>query len=132
MRHAKFIRLISLVWALLYNTVYFSFGYKLYDIIKQFQQNAMAEEKTTYFEIFVAMTVVYNLILHLSVVPINLTIIIKEFSMEFYQFLGVPDLVGTDKDDISLGFHEIFDLARAILELFNPWWWFSDDPWIYE
>ena len=84
MRHAKFIRLISLVWAILYNTVYFSFGYKLWEIIKQFQQNAMAEEKATYVEIFVAMTIVYNLILHLTIIPINLTIIVKEFSMEFY------------------------------------------------
>ena len=92
----------------------------------------MAEEKITYFEIFVAMTLVYNLIIHLSVIPVNLTIIVKEFSMEFYQFLGVPDLVGTDSDDISLGFHEVVELGWAILELFNPWWWFSDDPWIYE
>ena len=48
----------------------------------------MAEEKATYVEIFVAMTIVYNLILHLTIIPIKLTIIVKEFSMEFYQYLG--------------------------------------------
>jgi hypothetical protein len=78
------------------------------------------------------MTLVYNLIIHLSIVPINSVIILKEFSMEYYQFLGMPDIVGTDQDDVSLGFHEVFELGLAILQLFNPWWWFSDDPWIYE
>ena len=52
--------------------------------------------------------------------------------MEYYQFIGVPDLVGTDKDDVSLGFHEVLELGLAMLELLNPWWWFSDKPWIYE
>lgn len=52
--------------------------------------------------------------------------------MEYYQFLGVANLTGTDKDDISLGFHEVFELGLAFLELFNPFWWFSDEPWIYE
>lgn len=78
------------------------------------------------------MTIVYNLIIHASIMPINLTIISKEFSMEYYQFIGVPDLVGTDKDDVSLGFHEVLELGLAMLELLNPWWWFSDKPWIYE
>jgi hypothetical protein len=86
----------------------------------------------TYFEVFVIMVIAYNLIIHASIMPINTTIILKEFSMEYYQFLGVPDLVGSDEDDISLGFHEVLEFGLAILELFNPFWWFSDDPWIYE
>jgi hypothetical protein len=129
MRHAKFVRLISLTGAFLYNVIYFSFAFEFWKIIEGFQANP---EDPTYFEIFAAMTIVYNLIIHLSIIPINTTIILKEFSMEFYQFLGVTKITGTDKDDISLGFHEVLELGLAFLELFNPWWWFSDDPWIYE
>lgn len=44
----------------------------------------MNTEDPTYFEVFVAMTIVYNLIIHFSVIPINTTIIVKEFSMEYY------------------------------------------------
>ena len=33
MRHAKFLRLISLTWAWIYNIIYFSYAYKFYEII---------------------------------------------------------------------------------------------------
>jgi hypothetical protein len=51
-------------------------------------------------------------------------------SIEYFQFLR--DDAGHDGDDISLGLHDWWLLGEAIVELFNPWWWFSDDPWIYE
>ena len=78
------------------------------------------------------MTLVYNLLIHASIVPINFIIFIKELSMEYYQFLGFANITGTEKDDVSLGFHELWELCLAFLELLNPWWWFSNDPWIYE
>lgn len=84
LKHAKFIRLISLAWALFYNTVYVAFAVKFWQIIKQFEANKLVDEDITYFELFVAMGIVYNLIIHLPIIPMNLIIIVKEFSMEFY------------------------------------------------
>ena len=102
LKHAKFIRLLALMSATLYNTIYFLFAWKFWAMIHSF---ANGDTNPDYFEMFVAMTIIYNLIVHASVVPINVVIMLKEFSMEFYQFLLSPAIVGTDKDDNSLGFH---------------------------
>jgi hypothetical protein len=114
LRHAKFIRLISLMSAWVFNIIYFSYAWKLWTIYQGFASDAENIEPT-YFEVFVAMVIVYNLIIHATIMPINTTIIVKEFSMEYYQFLGVADLTGTDSDDVSLGFHEVYELGLALL-----------------
>jgi len=124
-------------WAFLYNTVWVAFAVKLWQMIKSYTDydnsiDPVEKHELDYIELFTVMAIAYNLIIHVVIVPINTIIIVKEFSMEFYQFLGVGDIVGSDKDDVSLGFHEVWEFCLAFLELFNPWWWFSDDPWIYE
>ena len=46
----------------------------------------------------------YNIVLHFSVIPINLFIILKEVSMHYFQFLN--NEAGTKQDDISINFKD--------------------------
>ena len=75
--------------------------------------------------IYSAMVLSYNLIMHAPILPICLGIAIKEFSMEFIQF--VNDYAGTGLDDISLGLHNIVDLIVALFNWVNPLWWVEED-----
>jgi len=53
------------------------------------------------------LVVVYNTILHLPLYVNNSVIITKEWSMEFFQLF---EKAGTDEDDVSIGFHDLFGI----------------------
>ena len=126
LKSTKFIRLISLMWAALFNLLYTLAGVKFFQEVNNYVNTPYGE--ADWLDVFLCMTILYNLILHVGQYAINWIIIVKEFSLEYFQFLGVA---GGPEDDISLGMHEFVELWIAIFELFNPWWWFSDDDWIY-
>jgi hypothetical protein len=60
---------------------------------------------TVYFTLFIA----YNLLLHVGTELSNIVIILKEISMEYFQFLSQD--AGHDTDDVSLGLHDWYLLG---------------------
>ena len=58
----------------------------------------IVNDKTKYdfVDIFINMCLGYNIILHFTIIPICLFIVIKEISMEYFQFLRGD--AGTDTD----------------------------------
>lgn len=126
LRRTKFIRFISLMAACLFNFVYLGSAYELFVDLNDYINTPYGT--ASWFDVYMAMVIFYNLVLHVGVFIINWVIMTKEFSLEYFQFLGIA---GGPEDDISLGMHEFAELWVAIFDLFNPWWWFSDDPWIY-
>jgi len=64
-------------------------------------------------EVFVAMVISYNMIIHIGILPINIAIIAKEISMKFFQFLNHK--AGTSSDTIEL------NSADAVDELEQDW-----------
>ena len=51
----------------------------------------------------------------------NTVIFVKEISMEFYQFFNRD--AGLADDDVSLGFHDLWEFGADMLELLNPGTW---------
>jgi hypothetical protein len=65
----------------------------------------------------------YNLMFDSLSLPVNFIIIIKEFSMEFFQTL--KHNAGEDSDDVSLQFEDIEDTFWTIVTLINPMNWYE-------
>ena len=124
-KYFKFIRFASLISGALYIAIWLAFLIELFNLVYDWTGVHDDLQKA-----FVAMTISYNLIIHMSIIPIILVITIKEGSMELFQFAN--DLAGTELDDTSLGFHNLVDM----LQIFNPWWWFDGDngtnKWMWE
>ena len=78
LKHFKVIRLMSLYSGIVYTFVYLLSFLKFYSMVKW-------EDKDfeTYSDIFIALFLVYNLLVHASIIPINIVIALKESSMEF-------------------------------------------------
>ncbi len=62
--------------------------------------------------------VAYNLIFDWLAVPLNMMIIIKEISMEFFQVL--KHNAGTEGDDVSIGLMDIADMVITVGFFLNP------------
>jgi len=73
MKHFKAVRFISMVLAHVYNFIYLISLFKWVSMI-WLEDNS----KATFMKLLVNMNIGYNLILHWSIVPINLAIIFKE------------------------------------------------------
>jgi len=76
------LRFLSLVEALLYNSVYtwliFEFFYELF-----WRTNSLANQLGPVGGLFVAMVSSYNMVLHFPIYLTNLAIIVKELALEF-------------------------------------------------
>ena len=82
LRRMKFFRFLSLMGALIDNTVYFvSLAIWLYQI---YNPPTWLLEQWSIMTVFINMVLAYNFLFDSMNVPINTTIIIKEFSMEFF------------------------------------------------
>jgi hypothetical protein len=125
LRHCKFLRMLALQGAVAYTAVYWAGMYQLV-----VNTHGWTEEEPGFMQVYFVIFVAYNLILNVGTEFSNLVIIIKEISIEYFQFLR--DDAGHETDDVSLGLHDWYFLGRAIMELFNPFWWFGNDSWIYE
>jgi hypothetical protein len=79
LRHFKPIRLISLLMAFSYNFVYVL---ALIDFIQLLY--VYDKKKTDLFQLFESMFFGYNLILHATIFPVNMAIMLKELLLEFF------------------------------------------------
>ena len=73
----KLIRVYSLESAVFYNLIYTWFAYQLYKSVWNYDYESMGPPSV--FETFKDMYLIYNLILHFFILPINFMIIAKEF-----------------------------------------------------
>ena len=73
-------------------------------------------DKTNYdaMTVFWNMYLAYTVILHFSIFPINMFIILKEFSLEFFQFLV------NDDDNIAINFLDLYYTFDNIFWWLNP------------
>ena len=77
--NAKFIRYISLISATIWNTAYIFSFFWLLDYLDDWGDRKIGAD-----EMFIAMCIAYNLIVHFGILPINIVIMIKEFSMKYF------------------------------------------------
>ena len=93
-------RFWSAIAAILYTTVYIANLFEWYDMLY------IVNDKSSYdfVTIFINMCLGYNIVLHFSVIPINVFIVMKELSMHWFQFLKAD--AGTENDDISIGWDD--------------------------
>ena len=61
--------------------------------------------------------------MHWSIIPINDFILVKELTMEFFQFLNLD--AGRETDNISLGFADIAYAWQDLIFIINPLTWFD-------
>jgi len=118
--YMKFIRIFSLISSYLYAIGYITAVVTLFVVLDD-----LDGVDPNWANVFTAMTISYNLILHAPILPLCFGIALKEFSMEFIQFAN--DWAGTGQDDWSLGLHNVIDLIIALFNWINPWWWFEED-----
>ena len=117
LKFAKIVRLFSLFWALIYNVGFICLaiiGFEKYE----HWEKIFGITEPPILDVYVIMFVVYNFMMHFYIFLINCSIMLKEFSMEFYQF-AFED-AGKDDDDVSLGFHDMVSLFFDMGDFFNP------------
>jgi hypothetical protein len=123
--YAKFPRFISLIMGLVSDIWWISELIIMYGIIGDWDNSHV-----TYTYLYTAMILSYDLIMHVNVLPINVLLFLKEFTMEFFQFAN--NVAGTEFDDWSLGFSNFLNMFKFMFDLVNPWWWSSDEKWFWE
>mmetsp|Transcript_35909 Transcript_35909/g.55134 ORF Transcript_35909/g.55134 Transcript_35909/m.55134 type:complete len:325 (-) Transcript_35909:60-1034(-) len=100
----RVLRLFSVVLSVIYTVLF------IISIVEWYSQLYIVMDKSKYdfFTVYVNMMIGYNAIIHWSILPVNIFIIIKEISMEFFTFLtgsnyalGSKDLDYAGKDVVS-------------------------------
>lgn len=113
-RHTKFFRFVSLAAAVIYiiSNIFFllTFIGELESPEGWFERNMF----TTFTELILGYFTFFDMI----GIPVSLAIIIKEFSMEFFQFLKRN--AGAKNDNISLGFTDLMFFVKGVIDFFNP------------
>lgn len=120
MRHFKFLRVISIGSGIIYNVFYLLGILQIYhleywtgkDDISQYDALAIME----------IMFIWYSLVMHSGIVIINCGIMLKEFTMEFFQFVNRTANDGLE-ENLSLGAVDIFLYWNDLLWLLNPLSW---------
>ena len=79
----RMFRFWSFFGAIVYNLVFLGMALEWWDMLY------IVGDKTKYdfLDIFINMFLGYNIVLHFTIIPVNMFIILKEISMEFFQFL---------------------------------------------
>lgn len=101
--------------AIMYTVAYLVMVFDWYDML--YIVDDMSEYD--FVTIFINMFLGFNIVLHSTVIPINIFIVAKEISMHWFQFLKAD--AGTENDDISIGWDDWNDDYEN---------WFDDD-WSY-
>ena len=113
-RHLKFFRFLNLMSA-----VFFLFEhYGMWTVWIWQTYNPPKWTNFDYVFLFANMFTAYNLILDTWAVPVNFIWVVKEISMEFFQFLKKN--AGTASDDVSLGLVDITDFFVSLSFFLNP------------
>ena len=82
------------------------------------------------FEAFKDMTLVYNLIMHIWIVPINVMTISKEIELEYVNTFSDWATYDRVEDEYSLSEDDAADLFLGFFKMLNPFtyvdwfWWF--------
>lgn len=119
LRHFKVLRVFSLFSAFWYNVAYLLFIIEYYYTMYLTREKDVSELHP--FEILEILFYAYNTMIHWPIPIINFVIMLKEFSMEFFQFLNRQ--AGSQRDDISLGFTNTYLAFIDLLWYFNPLSW---------
>ena len=120
----KLNRVFSFEAAIFYNALYAFLAWKTYQSV--FQYDYVTRGPPDSFEVFKDMFLVYNLILHVWILPINFVTIAKEIELEYVNLFTDWATTDRNQDDASLGEED----ALNLLNLFNPFtwvdwfWWF--------
>jgi hypothetical protein len=81
MRYIHYVRLFSLISSYVYSIIYIAALIRYFSLILEWDGREPDLD-----ELFLSMVIGYNLILNASIIPINVAIALKEFSMEWFQF----------------------------------------------
>ena len=121
LRRMKIFRVFMLGSALIYNFFYIgAFGEVLFSL---FVEDPAEIDDRGIFDLIIQLIFGYSTIIHAPIVPINLAIIFKEFWLQFYQMIS--DVNDTSEDRVQLGMIEFSQGGQALLNIFNPWYWFT-------
>ena len=82
LKHIKFIRFINLMYSVGFNVIYALSGIKFYYMVSDYVNTPYG--KAEWFDLYMCMTIGYNIILHGGNFNVNSAIIIKEFSLEYF------------------------------------------------
>lgn len=82
LKHIKFIRFICLMYSFGFNMVYALSAVKFYYMIKDYINTPYGEAE--WLDLYIVMTLGYNIILHAGNWNINSAIMLKEFSLEYF------------------------------------------------
>ena len=89
-RWIKPLRVISVTSAFLYNVFYFfSLGNWIWEIF--FADKSYLDDASGAIDVIWNMMIVYNLIVHFPIVPMNIAMIVKEIQMQVFQLIGDPN-----------------------------------------
>ena len=117
MRSFKTLRFFATLFAALYIFLYLCGAFEWYNML----YFVTDKENFDFMTVYVNMLLGYNILLHWSVIPVCLFIILKEISMEFFQFLN-PE-AGKDDDVVSLNSNDWDTTIWDLLWFINPFTW---------
>uniref|UniRef100_A0A7S3CM11 Uncharacterized protein n=1 Tax=Strombidium rassoulzadegani TaxID=1082188 RepID=A0A7S3CM11_9SPIT len=103
LRKAKVIRIVSYFAAILYSIGYFTAAFKFVDIYFD-----LDDQDPSFIQVYYALFIAYNLMMHAGTELGSLVIIFKEISMRYFQL--VRGDAGTKTDDVSLSLHDVFSI----------------------
>jgi len=120
----KVSRVFSLEAGVVYNAIYFWQVWEAYKSIWLYDYETQGPMST--FEVLKVMYLVYNLILHIPIVPLNIAIIAKEFEISKFQLIGdwsKGQYTGTDGE--ALQNNDFGNELKDFFWPFNPLNWIN-------
>lgn len=113
LRAFRVTRILSFFTAIIYNTLYLLSAFEWWDMIY-----AVADKSNYDFvTVMINMLLGYNLVLHISVVPVNFAIILKEISLYFV------DVGGKKRDNEESRYLDSNDIYYAERDLSPEYWY---------
>ena len=82
------------------------------------------KESYDFMTVYVNMLLGYDMVIHAANIPVCFFIILKEISMEFFQFLNPQ--AGSENDKISMGMQDEEIVEKDFVYYINPANWFND------
>ena len=118
MRSFRLFRFFSLLFAIYYNMIFGGIFLEWYREL--YLEDEQSYEQYDVVDVLFNMFLVYNVILHFPVVFVNGFIIMKEVSLEFWQFLVGTDENGNATNDMALGFWDMVNLMDDTMWFIDP------------
>ena len=119
LRYIKPYRFLTLFSASFYNTAYLIAMIEAYLFLYEADQD---KKSYTLFSLVEFCILIFNLATNIATYIINWCLIMKEFTMEFFQLLQ-ENSKGVQITDVSLGLKDAFQTALDVLWMLNPINW---------